>query len=75
MEEDALREGYGGTGGGCWATGVRSWFEGDGPVPGPLPAAAAAAGFGTAFGGKLIANKKKQTHGFPDIYNNKWASG
>lgn len=38
---------------------ARSWLEGDGPVPvpGPVPAAAAAAGFGTAFGGKLIANK------------------
>lgn len=75
MEQYAFREGYGVCtgGGGCWATGVpggsgtvvrvaRSWLEGDGPVPGPVPAAVAAAGFGTAFGGKLIANKKTKTN-------------
>lgn len=37
---------------------ARSWLDDNGPVPGPVPAAVAAAGFGTAFGGKLIANKK-----------------
>lgn len=64
-----VSEGYcvGGTAGGCWATGgpgsgtvvrvARSWLEADGPVPGPLPTAAA--DFGTAFGGKLIAERYK----------------
>lgn len=56
--------------------GARSWLEGDGPVPGPVPAAAAAAGFGTAFGGKLIANKKnKNKRTALQIFTNKLASG
>lgn len=75
-----FREGYCvcGTGGGCWATGgpggsgtwvrgARSWLEGDGPVPSPVPAAAAA-GFGTAFGGKLIAEKEHKRADFSCRY-------